>query len=103
MSELLWRRTQSTPLAQALAGGNLLEARRLLKHVPVDPDALEQARLSDDPALHLLLREALGEPTPLMVSSRLEPWLHRMQTEQRAEALALQLPAQGPSSARQRF
>lgn len=91
MSELLWRQTHGSALARALAEGNLLEARRLLSQGDTDAQALAQARLLDDPACHLLLREKTAQPTELLVGSRLEPWLQHFQTQQRGEALALHL------------
>lgn len=96
MSELLWRQTQSSPLARAMAAGNLLEARRLLSQCDADVHALAQARLLDDPACHLLLREKTAQSTELLVGSRLEPWLQHVQTQQRGEVLALRL-SQTPS------
>ncbi len=90
MSELIWHQTRSSELAQALGAGDLLEARRLLRHHAVDPQALKQAQLLDDPAAHLLLREQ-GVST-LLPGSQLEPWLEHMARLQRADALETKLP-----------
>ena len=92
MSELLWQQAQASPLAKALAEGDLLKARQMLATAPVDMAAINTARLLDDPAVYLLLQEKSGVAPSLLVGSRLGPWLAHTHAQQRAEALDLLLP-----------
>jgi hypothetical protein len=105
MSELLWRQAQASPLAKALADGDLLKARQMLATSPVDTAAINIARLLDDPGVYLLLQEKNGASPSLLVGSRLGPWLASVHAQQRAEALDLRLLAEttNPASSKRRF